>query len=198
VKDSDLAQLCYETYVPPCSIMVGDDLACNITQTDTEVIVSFRGTINAAGWARDIDAIPKYNDLLGWCHEGFLNGATTLLQYIEIPAGKRVTMTGHSLGAALASLVFGLRIASKQSADVLVTFGSPRPAYENLATILAALPVREYLRGNDPVPDLPYYTTAFPYRHAREPMLGIGQPQSDSWACHDIRGYIADLKSKGE
>jgi len=196
MKDWQLADLCRETYIPPTTKMVGSDLAFNIAEDDDAVIVAFRGTTNAPGWARDFDAVPKSNHLIGWCHAGFLDGATALMQYIDLPQGKRAIFTGHSLGAALAAIVFGLRHASGESADELVTFGSPRPAFAQLSLRVAGFPVREYLRGNDPVPDLPYSFAAFPYRHVREPMIGIGQPQTDAWLCHSITGYISDLKAR--
>jgi hypothetical protein len=197
MKDWQLAEFCLNTYVPPCQIMVGADLACNIIDTADGIVVAFRGTVDAEGWARDFDAVPKYNHLVGWCHEGFLNGATALMQRINLPnVPDPLIFTGHSLGAALAAIVFCLRRASHERADQLVTFGSPRPGYAALGGFASGLPVREYLRGNDPVPSLPYNWTAFPYVHIREPMIGIGHADlSNAWNCHSIRGYLADLKA---
>lgn len=86
-------------------------------ETDEQFVISFRGT---AGWfdvLKDLCAIPKRTKA-GYSHRGFYNDAITALkllglsQRIEtaIGNGKKLTICGHSYGAALAIEFAGLVI----------------------------------------------------------------------------------------
>lgn len=193
ITDLSLAMACARVYLPGVTIEAGADLAVNVKDWGGPIVVSFRGTANVKGWLRDIDALPKSHDLLGYCHAGFLAGATQVWQKLSLPEGRDIILTGHSLGGALAIIVAALRIAAGERVDRLVTFGAPRAGYSRLVEILAGVDVRQYRRGDDPVPLVPFDLIAFPYKHVREPLISIGRAQI-GFSDHDIEGYIADLE----
>ena len=67
-----------------------------------------------------------------------------------------------------------------------------------MAKFVAALQpiaVRQYRRGNDPVPLVPFDVPPFlQFLNARDPLIAIGVAQSDPFACHAIAGYVADVE----
>lgn len=127
-------------------------------------IVAFRGTQpDALGDVlSDIDAIPRDWPGPGWVHHGFWATLDTIRSQVDAWLAARtvthLTITGHSLGAAMATLLAGL----KENAD-LVTFGSPRVGNAAFAASLAARSARRYVDCTDLVPTLP---PALGYTHA--------------------------------
>lgn len=191
MRDADLAALCAESYLPDPTVAIGDDLAATVTETETDVIVAFRGTANPRGWMRDLDILPKSHPKIGYCHRGFLSGGSRLYQALAIPVdGRRVVLTGHSLGGALAVIYGALRIANADRVDLLVTFGAPRAGWEKLSEIWKDVEVHQYANGNDPVPDVPLTLLVSPYQHVRA-LSRVGQSAEEPWRCHDIRRYAA-------
>lgn len=136
-------------------------------------VVAFRGTTNTANWFADADAIMV--PLLGnssWCsgclvHEGFAQAygelRAELLAAIQELGCIQVGVTGHSLGAAVATLAtMELRGALKIPTNPLITFGSPRVGDANFARefrIKAGaqgldIPSWRLVHYHDPVPRL--------------------------------------------
>lgn len=103
----------------------------HLAASDTEVIITCRGTepkhINDL--AADLNTIPKRNGP-GWVHEGFRKEARKLIDQVMAWAAlhpeKDFYLTGHSLGAAMATyLTQELEFANYPNLK-LYTFGSPR------------------------------------------------------------------------
>ena len=103
--------------------------AALITAPNFAVLV-FRGTLGFADWLSNFDAKPVKWDGEGNVHEGFDNQLSeiwseisTQLDELKVPA----FYTGHSLGAALATLASARRfLQEKTPPAALYTFGSPR------------------------------------------------------------------------
>jgi pimeloyl-ACP methyl ester carboxylesterase len=87
-------------------------------------------------------------------HCGFREAYQSLGEQVGMWLGRtrhhRLVVTGHSLGAAMATLM-----ATEHPAAELVTFGSPRVGDVAFADLFAARSVRRYVDCADGVPDLP-------------------------------------------
>lgn len=98
-----------------------------VAESDQVLVVAFRGTESddPTDLFADADIRLARWDGAGLVHHGFARGLAAvwddLVPVVE-PAGKRrLLLTGHSLGAALATLA-----AARLTPDRLYTFGSPR------------------------------------------------------------------------
>ena len=106
---------------------------------DNEIVVAFRGSVNVANWVTNLDFIMKpYPGVTGaQVHRGFCDAfdAVSPLVLSSVSAllsahpTASIVITGHSLGAALATFAAidiktKLNIAS--SKITFYTFGSPR------------------------------------------------------------------------
>jgi triacylglycerol lipase len=124
--------------------------------------IAFRGTqpdetrdllVDAKVWLIDWDGPGKV-------HRGFWQSFSRLLPQIRSWLARhdqaRLVLTGHSLGAALATLMAGLYRESE-----LVTFGSPRVGDGDFAASFAGRMVRRYVDCADLVTKVP----PLPYRH---------------------------------
>jgi len=164
----------------------------------TTAIVAFRGSVTVLDWLRDFLFAPvavRAHPQLGRCHAGFLNGAESIADAVAGAVDARpFVLTGHSLGGALAVGVAGLLICAGVAPDAVVTFGAPRFGMARFAALLEPYPVRQYVRGNDPVPVLPFdVPPEWAFLDTSDPPLRIGKAQADRFACHHIDGYVADV-----
>ena len=96
----------------------------------------------------------------GKVHEGFLVTWTALQgqigAWLDGVRGTRLVVTGHSLGAAMATLMAALHPNA-----VLVTFGSPRVGNKDFIGAWAGRDVRRYVDCADIVPQVPPRMIAF-------------------------------------
>ena len=118
--------------------------------------VAFRGTEpdEASDWVTDVRAVLVDWQGAGKVHLGYrdaLNGAWDRIEaWLRQAPGLEVWITGHSLGAALATLAAALLPAAR-----LVSFGSPRVGNAAFAAQFEGRPVRRYVNCCDLVPRLP-------------------------------------------
>jgi triacylglycerol lipase len=133
------------------------------------VILSFRGTETKrfGDIQTDIKVRPVNSPAGGTVHRGFAAALDTVWDRVEAVLAqhpeKRLWITGHSLGGALAVLA-----ASRLPDRVfgLYTFGQPRVGDEEFARACQQRFGRRYFRfvhGRDVVPRIPAFTTG--YRH---------------------------------
>lgn len=204
MTDIDLVAACATTYVQPPTLpvpMTGVD--CRITvAADGAMIVAFRGSVTAEDWARDFICAPiadREHPQLGLCHAGFLDGAESIVEAVSLSVGGASALyplyvTGHSLGGALALGVGALLALAKRPPAAIVTFGAPRFGMEKFVDALRPIPVRQYRRGNDVVPLVPFDVPPdLMWCDVCSPLIAIGQPQRDFLSCHHIAGYVDDV-----
>jgi pimeloyl-ACP methyl ester carboxylesterase len=123
---------------------------------DGTVFVAFRGTEfdNFKDPLNDARILLKPWRGPGQVHSGFLATWEALRDPIEAWVatvhGVRLAITGHSLGAAMATLM-----ASLHPNAVLVTFGSPRVGNEDFTNAWAGRDVRRYVDCTDIVARVP-------------------------------------------
>ena len=129
-----------------------------LVANDTSIILAFRGTEPAklADWMTDADAllVPGYG---GHVHQGFARALeyvwddiTAALQPLLTPS-RQLFITGHSLGAALATLA-AARLAGP---CVVYTFGSPRVGDAAFAQEYDASRTYRYVNNLDVVTRVP-------------------------------------------
>lgn len=137
------------------------------------ILLAFRGTEPAKlqDWMTDLDT-----DLVsgpgGRVHEGFLTALTyvwrDIWSFIKKSRGRRwLWVTGHSLGAALATLAIAkLRLEKDEPVNGLYTFGQPRTGDADFARHFNAdysAQTFRYVNNNDIVPRIPF--RSMKYRH---------------------------------
>jgi triacylglycerol lipase len=130
-------------------------------------IVAFRGTDkdDPTDIGDDADAILVPWENAGNVHQGFAKalgevrtGLDAALRFLKC----KVLFTGHSLGAALATL-----LASTQNPNLLCTFGSPRVGDSEFAAVLVGVENRRFVDCCDVVPRLPPQLLG--YEHVGDP-----------------------------
>ncbi|KAH7115385.1 Alpha/Beta hydrolase protein [Dactylonectria estremocensis] len=134
--------------------------------TNNLTIVSFRGSASIRSWLSDFifPRIPV--DICSGCtaHWGFwtswVDARDRVLQAIRTAAarnpGFRITITGHSLGGAIASLA-AAELRNNGYNVALYTFGAPRFGDDALSTYITNQAGGNYrvTHYNDPVPRVP-------------------------------------------
>ena len=129
-------------------------------------VLVFRGTEqNVKDFVTDLRTLPV--PVIGGSvlvHEGFLRGLDSVWQQISRRLDgitSPLFYTGHSLGAALATLA-----ASRRPPRAVYTFGSPRVGNDAFVSALQNVPVYRIVDGNDMIPTLP--PEVLGYRHVGE------------------------------
>lgn len=123
---------------------------------ETDVLV-LRGSLTAEDWIRDAEALPVWHDKLGFVHAGFLAGMDAVFQEVATVVRPNIAVTGHSLGGARARILAAMFAVNGISVDMLCVFGSPKPAFVNLARVIqkSGMLHQSYRNRNDVVPMVP-------------------------------------------
>ncbi|KAF1945087.1 alpha/beta-hydrolase [Clathrospora elynae] len=176
-----------------------------VDHTNELIIVSFRGSQSIDAWRTNLDFDTTPTDICPGCtaHHGFWNSWTDARDRV-LPAVKqtyaafptyKISVTGHSLGAAIATLAAaGLRNVGYTVA--LYNFGSPRIGGSNINAYISNQPGGNYrvTHWNDPVPRLPLLTMG--YVHI-SPEYYINKPNRQDVQTGDIRTYKGAMNLKG-
>lgn len=101
-----------------------------VLSTETDLVIAFKGTESLIDVKIDLDIDKaRDGDLPGKVHQGFRNSTNLIWPKIEpyLDSGKKVWLTGHSLGGAMAAIV-GVRAArgTPPNVEAIFSFGQPR------------------------------------------------------------------------
>ena len=133
MKHFDLARICERSYRD--STGCAGEVEYLITEHEGATVIAFRGTEATRWWSnggwrdiiRDVRFMPWYDRRIGWAHSGFLKGAQTAIdQILEIDLAGPIYVTGHSLGAGIATCAAAILKAQGFDVREAVLFGTPR------------------------------------------------------------------------
>lgn len=190
-------------------------IAQSIAEPQHQAVI-FRGTESALDWLSDFEFIlEKFSEVpnAGRTEQGFTNlyrtsqvvfedagkPSVSLAAYTgSLPAGTRLTVTGHSLGGALATL--HAFVAVSKGLDVeLITYASPRVGDRAFVEAFEKTAIRNTRIYNKPdiVPKVPVELAGY---HHVEPSLAIDStlfPIKHSISCyHSLNTYLFVLGDK--
>lgn len=182
------------------------DISCTILTKGSEVIIAFRGTKVAENWWTNLDALINFGGTHAGFHNAFKSIRPEVFAHLNKYAEKQgiflkdlnFTVTGHSLGGALATLC-SFYLAKKMECEKIrvITYGSPRvfskflkaPIYENL---LGESTLRVHQK-DDKVGGMPLGLAG--YKH-------VGKrctiENDDNVLHHYMKGYLEILKNLKE
>jgi triacylglycerol lipase len=166
------------------------------------IIVSIRGTLVPEEWLRNFTAIPADYSFLpqfGTVHLGFRLVYASVRASLEqglaaVPANTRVTVLGHSLGGAMATLAGpDIKRNMKQPNVDVCTFGGPRVGKPNFRGKFNGEIAQCYRITNqfDIVPHVPTIVTG--WMHVGEEVEVDGNLDSP----HSLVAYTAGLRAIG-
>lgn len=177
-----------ETFSNPAT-----DTHCLVVENSDSVIISFRGTASIRNWITDAEFKRNVLELEkdAQVHDGFLRAFDSILQplsdYLKkiVVAKRKVFVTGHSLGGALAILA-ALEL-KRQGFNVaqVYTFGQPRvgnAAFKSLYEDALGASTFRVVYQEDIVariPHLPYFHD--PYRHVGQEVFISSIDSGELW-----------------
>jgi len=150
-----------------CQPISRGDAQCFVATTADLVLVCFRGTTSLGDWLSNLNVAATNTSSIGAVHSGFLGQFNDLRQQIETifatRPGRKLIISGHSLGGALAALG-AATWTDVQPLLGLYTYGQPVTGKDNFAAHMEVRLGDRYLRfvnDADVVPRVPPG-----YRHA--------------------------------
>lgn len=162
ITTADLVLLAKDIYLPPVaypwdSYWTKDAVVAGHKILNGVHCISLRGSAKAIDWIRNFEALPEYTPDLGYVYTGFFDGmrdtAQEVMSMLAAEKISEVCITGHSLGGARARILAALLLLEGITVLRLSVFGSPKPGYAKLASIVAGCKIHESFRnGHDVVP----------------------------------------------
>lgn len=179
-------------FLPVDWIDVEDTQVMIVRDQQYNIAIAFRGTstFDLEDWATDLNVRMNQSGI----HDGFCDALKPVMDrialYIPKPNGKKLYLTGHSLGGALANVAAWFFPGSR-----LVTFGSPRVGDRDVAQTIesSTAHIERYVHGDDIVPTLP--PKSLGYKHAGAPrhLKGCSRPWSNILTPRPIFDHVPTL-----
>lgn len=200
--DADLAALCAAIYgtstVAWDHFDPGEDdgVCWSLKRLQACDVIVLRGSSTFQDWIIDFRAAPIFTRI-GHVHDGFHTGMEHAWADIRVLLKQPAIITGHSLGAGRAAILTGMMIKDGLPPISRVVFGEPKPGFQDLAHLVAAVPGRSYRNGDgthhDLVCDVPF--TFPPLQYTRPtPIIPVcaSPAANDRWGAfsyHHIELY---------
>ncbi len=145
----------------------------NEGHTKPSLVIAFRGTDHIDDWMNNINTFQTPFSNPGNVHEGFNTAYTSIKQELYDYLNDHVLpvfVTGHSLGAALATLLTS-EIMSKPNFDSCYTFGSPRTGDSKFVSTLTGKNIYRVINNCDIVTTVPISIANIKYQHIDDSYL---------------------------
>lgn len=143
-----------------CEFISVDDTQAFIAWTGDLVLIAFRGTESIGDWLIDLNILSSTRPY-GVVHRGFLGAFQVveqrLRQLLGGLAGRRLLLTGHSLGGALAT-VAAAELPSTFKAAAIYTYGQPAVGKGDFTSFFShnfAGAFHRFVNDDDIVPQVP-------------------------------------------
>lgn len=198
--------LCIEAYNHSDCIWSAFETDALVIEEQDCTWVCFRGTEakptpTRTGWSNFFDVIKDlrifpYRTLLGWwAHKGFAKGAEAWVHKYgsRLNPRKKLYLTGHSLGAAVAVQAVPLLKAKGVSTTELVVFAEPASWYRGDEHLYQRLqvPSTSYINANDFIRAVVPWAKTGVHRTYLNPKKGV------SFKEHSSQAYKAALIEQG-
>ena len=208
-SDAAIVALCAEIYQPTAPAAFAyydagaDDGICwAIKRLEGLDVVVLRGSVTLQDWLRDVQAL-AVPSRIGHVHSGFYAGMEHMWADLKPMLEQPAIVTGHSLGAARASVLSALMTVDHVPPVARVVFGEPKPGLVDFAQLITPVAGRSYRNGDDThhdlVTDVPFSFPPMQYVHPT-PIIPVCSRPNESefadlgvFAWHHIQLYQAAL-----
>jgi len=152
-------------------------------------ILSIEGTNETSDWATNLRFLFRSEDT----HRGFKSNATRtitelVLNYESLEKGRKLILSGHSLGGATATVIADLMLPSAPDLAI-ITIGSPRPGGRKLKDRLKNTEHLRFVHGNDVVPNTPSWINGYIHTHDEIHLEDINDKRFDGVEDHNAVYY---------
>lgn len=169
------------------------DAEAYIWYTNSELYIVFRGTEDPKDVLYDLNVLTTTIDPGVFVHKGFLEQflsieplLTTVVEKYVANGGKKVILTGHSLGGALSSIAAYHYSKIYQDLDIFTyTFGSPRVGNTTFAENKCHSQGCRVYNYQDLVPMVPF---TFRFEHVNSPTVCLVS-NTAKYTEHDVAWY---------
>ncbi|MEL7520513.1 MAG: lipase, partial [Cyanobacteria bacterium J06553_1] len=185
-----------------------------LLESDEDSILVFRGTQRTAEWVGNIYAVqqdyihPQTGAKLGRIHTGFRGIADTIINPSVVETARQINpnkpcyVSGHSLGAALATVLaldIALAIPQLQPNLQVYAYGSPRIGDPEFARSYAKILPNSFRVSNqaDPIPTLPPTKLRSEFVHVGENWTFLSQA-GDILPNHIVDTYRRAVDAEAE
>lgn len=161
ITELDIYNICHGTYEADYDwtyLFQGatdDDSYVGVKRVGEIDVVAFRGSATIEDWVRNFDPLETYHEGLGWIADGFVRGINAPFANLASIVGSNWICTGHSRGAAEATLYAAMMALVGRPPMLLMPLAPPRTGGETLRGVLAPIKTRAYANKRDPVLDVP-------------------------------------------
>ncbi|MCA6063095.1 lipase family protein [Thalassolituus marinus] len=140
------------------AVMAESQVSYFLSSTDDMQTIAVRGTANLTNAMVDLDIEFQPDEQLGiTLHKGFKTSAAAVYADVKphLDSSKPITVTGHSLGGAIAVIVAMFLEQEQRTPAQVITFGQPKVTNVTGAGVFDDIPLTRVVTPKDIVPLVP-------------------------------------------